>query len=103
MKPDMNTPPAADLAEEKPAQASAGEVCIPSKALAMPDENEQMANPTPGDPVTFQVEGKVTRVVGENTYVKPTSVNGEPLDAKAAEEKPAEQSQDDKDYSELQG
>jgi hypothetical protein len=42
----------------------------------MPDEQEQMAAPEPGDAVTLQVEGKVSRIEGEMAYVTPTMVNG---------------------------
>lgn len=51
----------------------------------MPDEGEQMANPEVGDPVSYQVEGKVTRVEGDMAYVQADSINGKPVDKSGAD------------------
>lgn len=58
--------------------------CVPAAALAVPDEGEQMAAPEVGDKVTYTVEGKVTRVEGEQVYVAPETINGEPVGKAAA-------------------
>lgn len=101
-------PDAEDQAE--PAEANEnesmapGEVCVPVSALAMPDEQDQMATPEAGDIVQLQVEAKVTRIEGENAYVQPMSVNGQeikPSEQPAAEPTPEEQ--DQSDYADLQG
>lgn len=65
-----------------PEDMDSGEDCVPLKSLAMPDaENgDQMANPEVGDRVGYQVEGTVTRIEGEDAYVKRESINGEPVD-----------------------
>jgi hypothetical protein len=67
---------------------SDSEVCVPLSALAMPDgENgDQMANPEVGDKVTFTVDGAVTRIEGDNAYVEPEAVNGQPVEGEAGEE-----------------
>jgi hypothetical protein len=77
---------------EMPAEAEipatgGNEQCVPIESLAMPDEGEQMTNPEVGDPVSYTVEGKVTRVEGGKAYVAPESINGKPIEA----EKPAEE------------
>lgn len=58
---------------------SAGEDCVSLSSLATPDDQEQMAEPEVGDTVTYQVEGKVTRIENGSAYVKRVSVNGEPV------------------------
>lgn len=63
-----------------PAEAAPGELSIPVGAVAVPDEGEQMVNPEPGDKVTLQVEAEVVSVDGERAIIRPTSVNGQPLD-----------------------
>lgn len=91
MKPDLTIIAGApDDAAEKPAGA-ASEQCVPLDALAMPDDADQMANPEPGDPVSYTVEGKVMRVSGDMAYVQPTAVNGKPV----SEEKPGTPETDD--------
>lgn len=55
------------------------EICVPTSALSMPDEQESMEAPEAGDIVQFNGEGKVTRIEGENSYVKLTAINGSPL------------------------
>lgn len=58
---------------------SPDEDCVPLQALEMPGEDEQMNTPEVGDPVNYQVEGKVTRIEGPNAYIKRTTVNGQPV------------------------
>jgi hypothetical protein len=82
--------PAEELPAEMPSMAN-GEMCVPLDALAMPGEDEQLTNPEPGDPVTFNVGGKVSRVEGSNAYVTPETVNGKPVE-KAADQGPAPES-----------
>lgn len=61
---------------EEGAGAPMAEDCIPLAALSMPDEQEQMQPPAEGDKVNYSVDGIVTRIDGENAYVRKTSVNG---------------------------
>lgn len=55
------------------------EQCVPIDALAMPDDQEQMQPPAVGDAVNYQVDGKITRIDGQNAYVMPTAVNGQQM------------------------
>lgn len=74
-EPDDQVPESAE--QEKTESASEGtELCVPTSALAMPDEQDQMTEPSPGDAVTLQVEAKVSRVEGEMAYVTVQTVNG---------------------------
>lgn len=66
------------------------EQCVPVKALAVPEEGEQLVAPEVGDRVSYTIEGKVTRVEGEQAYVQPETVNGEAI-ADAKPEPTAEQ------------
>lgn len=68
-----------------PTEPDGDEICVPVKSLAMPDESEQMQAPEVGDAVSFTVDGKVTRIEGDQAYVKPESVNGEALPPPQAE------------------
>jgi hypothetical protein len=71
---------------------SSGEDCIPISYLSMPDDQEQMQNPEVGDQVQYNVEGKVTRIEGDNAYVQKTAINGNKIDA-APTEQPDEMGQ----------
>ena len=51
------------------------EICLPTDALAERDENGQSVVPSPGDTVTFTVDGKVTRTGNGCIYVTPAKVN----------------------------
>jgi len=95
-------PEDANEAAEPGEAAPVGELCVPTQALAMPDEQDQLATPEPGDVVTLQVEGKVSRVEGDNAYVTPSSVNGQPIGEKKPAEPVAPEQQDQADYSQLQ-
>ena len=61
------------------------EDCVPLSSLAMPDPDsgDQMTPPAVGDNVQYNVEGKVTRIEGENAYVQRVAVNGHPVEANA--------------------
>ncbi len=56
------------------------EDCVPMDALAMPDDKEQMQPPSVGDNVQYNVEGKVTRIEGNNAYVQKTAINGQKVE-----------------------
>lgn len=57
---------------------------VPVEALAMPGEDEQLNNPEVGDPVSYQVEGKVAALEGDQAVVTVATVNGKPVTAEAA-------------------
>lgn len=54
---------------------TAGEVCVPSDALSVKDDNGQPIDPVVGDEVEVIVKGKVSRVENGEIYVTPTSFN----------------------------
>lgn len=88
-----------------PAKASGEEICVPLASLAMPGEDEKLENPAEGDPVQCQIEGKVSRVEGDNAYVKIESVNGKPVDAESAKTKSTPEQADyngDNEFAQLQ-
>lgn len=64
------------------------ELPVPVASLAQPDDTEQMQTPAEGDTVTLQVEATVVRIDGETAYIKPLSVNGNPIADEAAEVTP---------------
>lgn len=76
-------------------ESGSGEDCVPLAALAMPDSEsgDQMTNPEVGDKVNYQIQGTVTRIEGENAYVKRESVNGQPVDEESGEEEPSPEDQ----------
>lgn len=75
--------PAEEAAESSSMDHS--EDCVSLESLAMPDESEQMENPGVGDKVQYTVEGTITRIEGDNAYVKKSAVNGQKVeDAKPA-------------------
>jgi hypothetical protein len=92
-----------DDAPEKSMGAN-GEQCVPLETLAMPGDGEQMTNPEVGDPVSYTIEGKVTRIEGGNAYVKPETINGKPFAAKTPENpEAAAADQDEAGLNELKG
>lgn len=113
----MNTPPmrpvggdgglaaAPDDKASNAPETDASEDCVSLKSLAMPDADngDQMANPEVGDKVQYQVEGTVTRIEGENAYVKRDSVNGEPVEGPADGDNEDEPDADDQERTELGG
>lgn len=80
-KPNAHGGPAAVSEPDGDVPMSGGEDCVPLSALAMPDADngDQMANPEPGDKVSYTVDGAVTRIEGGNAYVKRDAVNGQPV------------------------
>ena len=71
-----------------PPMATPGEVAVPLKSLAQPDDKEQVQTPAEGDAVNFSVDATVTRIEGETAYVKVSAVNGTPIEDEAAEPAP---------------
>jgi hypothetical protein len=89
-------------AKPKPSGMAPGELCVPLSALAMPDEGDQLANPEEGDKVTLQVEGKVGRIEGENAYITPETVNGQPVSKEAEPDAGDQGENSEQDYADLQ-
>ena len=58
---------------------------MPLKALAQPDDKEQLQTPAEGDSGSMTVDYTVLRIVGDQAFVQPTAVNGTSLDEEAAE------------------
>lgn len=79
---------------------SNGEICVPLQALAMPDQQDQMEAPVMGDKVQANIEGTVTRIEGENAYLKLDAVNGQKLDK---EQTPSDTDAPDAGMAQLQG
>ncbi len=86
----MKKAPASEMPEMAPAGPTQGEVPIPLKALAQPDDKDAMTTPEMGDSVTFSVDGTITRIEGEMAYVKANAVNGTPIGEEAEEVAPDE-------------
>lgn len=104
MKEQENTPEGMmgdgmDTPEHKP--MSGGEWCVPVTALQMPGEDEQMTTPGVGDKVQFQAEGTLTRIEGDNAYIKPEAANGKPLSTEAAATK--DNTEPEAEYASLRG
>lgn len=92
------------LTDTKPAVNSKGsEWCVPLSALQMPGEDEHMNTPGVGDKVTFQAEGTVSRIEGDEAYVKPESANGKPLNEKADATHDDETSNSEQEFAALRG
>ena len=70
-----------------------GEQCLPLSMLAQPDNEDQMQTPEVGDTGSMTVEYEVTRIEGDNAYIKPKSINGQPIPAEA--EKPTPEDEDE--------
>ncbi len=94
-------------AQEPQDQSDGGnEDCVSLSALAMPDPDngDQMAPPQVGDRVTYTVEGTVTRVDGEEAYVKRETINGQPVEPSPDDSgAPGDQDQADQDEREQLG
>lgn len=78
------------------------EDCVPVSALAQPGEDEQMNPPGIGDVVQYQKEGKVTRIEGDNAYVKVQAVNGKPVTAEDAKTKDTPEMNSNNEFAQLQ-
>lgn len=76
-------------------EMGAGEVCVPLKALAQPDDSDAMVTPEAGDSVSFQTDAILTRIDGENAYLKPSAINGTPIGKEAAAPEATETMVDD--------
>ncbi len=65
-----------------------GEVCVPLAALSQPDDKDTLQTPKVGDSGTMTVDFTVTKIDGDNAYVKPSAVNGTAVgeDAGSAED-----------------
>lgn len=63
----------------KPAAMPSSEVCVPLSALASPGEDDQMQTPAVGDRAQVQIEGPISRIEGDNAYIKAESANGKPV------------------------
>lgn len=81
------------------APGGAGEIAVPLAALAQPDDQERMNTPTEGDSVTLTVEATVTRIAGEQAFIRATSVNGQDVAGQA----PAEPDGDEGEGAALRG
>lgn len=77
------------------------EDCVPLNTLSSPGENDEMTNPSVGDLVQYQKEGKVTRIEGDNAYVKVNSVNGKPLTAEDAKTKDTPGQENEAEFASL--
>lgn len=67
-----------------PGKVSGQEDLVPMACLAMPDESEQMQEPAVGDKVQYNCEGEITRIEGDQAYVKRSAINGHNLEGKEA-------------------
>lgn len=65
-----------------------GEQCVPLKVLAQPDDQDQMQTPAVGDTGSATVDYTVTKIDGDNAYIKVSAINGQPLDGSDAETAP---------------
>lgn len=62
-----------------------GDVPVPLKCLAQPDDADQMTTPEVGDKVTFTVDAEIKRIDGEMAYVKAGAINGTPVGSEGKE------------------
>lgn len=72
-----------------------GCIPIPLAALAQPNDKEMMQNPGEGDAITFQVDAIIDSINGDTAYVKPSAVNGTPLEPDAEPDVTQEEDQSD--------
>ena len=77
--------PGADMPPSPPKKATTGPtIYVPLKSLALPGEDDQMANPEIGDTVEFHGQGKVSSIEGETACVSLETVNGDPVTQEAS-------------------
>lgn len=55
------------------------EICMPAGALAKSGGESEPTTPQVGDQVECTVGGTISRVEGDNVYLTPETVNGEPV------------------------
>ena len=72
------------------------DLCVPAKALAL---GEDAVAPAVGDTVSVTIEGKVSKVAGEQVYVTPATANGQPMIG--AKPEPAEEGEEGPSREEL--
>lgn len=90
----LDTAPAAEEMPPMPAPMGApGELAVPLKALAQPDDAEQVNEPAQGDTVSFTVDAQIVRIVGDVAYIKPMAVNGTTLEDETAETVPDDEAE----------
>lgn len=100
--PMPTAPPPAGGSDGDDSEAMAGaEQCLPLSMLAQPDAQEQMQTPAVGDSGTMTVDYTVTRVEGDNAYIKPSAINGQPIGPEEGEGTPGEEDQDAQEGSDL--
>jgi hypothetical protein len=61
---------------------------VPTDALGMPDEDEQMEAPEVGDEVTYTVTGNVVSIEGGNAVIERKTINGRDLAASQPPQSP---------------
>lgn len=93
----MSSAPTSQTPEEP---GDSQELPVPLTALAQPDDQEAMQTPSVGDSVSFQVDATITRIEGDQAFVKPTAINGTPLDN--TDKSPTPDDQDAEEGSDLQ-
>ena len=65
---------------------SSGGIPVPLSALAQPDDKEQMQTPSEGDSVSLQVDATILSIQGDTAIIKPSAINGQPLDEDGEDE-----------------
>lgn len=95
--------PMQEAGELDDGEMDSSEVCIPLKALAQPDDQDQVQTPAVGDSVNFSTDGTITRIDGDNAYVKASAVNGVPLDDGSDEVQNPDSQTPDSEGTDLQG
>lgn len=68
----------------------AGCMTVPLAALAVPGEDDSTSQPVPGDRVSYQVDGVVESVNGDQAEVRPSAINGNPVGEPESAEAPDE-------------
>lgn len=67
---------------------------VPADVLAMPGEDEQMAQPEPGDKVQYTIEGTVEKIENGQAVIKRETINGQPIQEDEENETPDEETQE---------
>jgi len=81
--------------KEAPAAKPEG-IEVPLGSLSQPDDKEQMVTPAEGDSISMQVDAIIEKIDGDIAYIKPTAINGKPIEdiAEEAKETPEEEQQE---------